>query len=73
MDQGQHTAKRHSIIEDQDLAERMFELRKLRELVRNAETKRRLGRSTTQLRGCLRRHGSNSEIVDPLPGPKLLS
>ena len=37
MGQGQHTAKRHSKIENQDLAERMFELRKLRELVRNAE------------------------------------
>jgi hypothetical protein len=49
MGQGKHTAKRYSKIEDQDLAERMFELRKLRELVRNAETKSRVGRSTTQL------------------------
>jgi hypothetical protein len=37
MGQGQHTAERHSKVEDQDLAARMFELRKLRELVRNAE------------------------------------
>ena len=37
MGQRQHTAKRHSNIEDQDLAARMFELRKLRKLVRNAE------------------------------------
>jgi hypothetical protein len=70
MGQRQHTAKRHSKIEDQDLAERMFELRKLRELVRNAETSRpnnvffSSGEDGSNLGDCLRRHGSNSKIVD---------
>jgi hypothetical protein len=39
MGQGQQTAKRHSKFEYQELAEQMSELRALRELVRNAETK----------------------------------
>ena len=49
MGQGQQAAKLHSNFRYQDLAKQMSELRTLRELVRNVETKWRLGRSTTQI------------------------
>lgn len=51
MAQGQHAAKPklQPNFEYQDLAKQMSELRALRELVRNAETKWRLGRSTPQV------------------------
>jgi hypothetical protein len=66
MGQGQHTAKRRSKIEDQDLAEQMFELRKLRELVRNTETKWRLGRSTSQVDGPVFIQGPRLEHLNVL-------
>jgi hypothetical protein len=44
----QETSKLYSSIRGQSLAEQLFELRELRELVRKAEAKRRQERSTTR-------------------------